>query len=255
MNKLKYFILQIDYLISKAFLYSHSRSSDILKDVFYSKIYHLDLYFELIKGHINMSPDTKKLFHSYKELLDNAIPNRGDGPKLSTSIILDEVNIATKTAVDQNLAYIEKYLGSKFFVEKQALIRNFNFDNSFSNFDIYSNINHVDSHDGNRLLKVFMLIGDVDDDAGPLHYYHLKRVKESWSSFRERWSFKNFREIPTFTDVEKFTGQAGDFLIIDTSRHIHRAGIPNEFRDMLVLSLYPQWRPKENTVRYRDTLL
>ena len=256
-NRIKYLLIQLDYLISKTFLYSHSRSIEILRDNFYRVLKNLDRHFTIVRGgsSASVSAANEKYFNKYKALLDNQKANRGDGPKLSTSVTLEEFDKLTLSIIEKNRENIEAYLRRGFLMEEHTLIRNFNFDTSFSAYDIYSNIYHLDSHDGNRMLKVFVLISDVGDNDGPFHYFNLDRVKKSWPKFRERWSFDNFRNPASFNDVQTFTGNAGDFLIIDTSKNVHKAGIPDQYRDILIATLYPKWRDKSKTTRYENIAL
>ena len=38
-----------------------------------------------------------------------------------------------------------------------------------------------------------------------------------------------------------FTGKKGDYLIIDTSKNIHKASNPAKERNMIVITLNPSW--------------
>ena len=52
---------------------------------------------------------------------------------------------------------INNYLGNNILIDKPLFFKNYNFDTKFSGFDVYSNVCHQDSHDGNKLLKFLFL--------------------------------------------------------------------------------------------------
>ena len=103
-NRIKYLLIQLDYLISKTFLYSHSRSIEILRDNFYRVLKNLDRHFTIVRGgsSASVSAANEKYFNKYKALLDNQKANRGDGPKLSTSVTLEEFDKLTLSIIEKN---------------------------------------------------------------------------------------------------------------------------------------------------------
>lgn len=120
------------------------------------------------------------------------------------------------------------------------------------NYDVYSNIWHQDSHDGNRLLKIFLLPHDVKNSDGPFHYLDEASVRKHWALLRERWDWGKMKEIPRFEEENILTGIKGDYLIIDTSRCTHRASIPENYRDILQITLYPSWRKTDDRKLYSN---
>ena len=52
----------------------------------------------------------------------------------------------------------------------------------------------------------------------------------------------NTKTSQEISDQETFTGTKGDYLIMDTSRIMHRASIPFKSRDMLSITLLPKWK-------------
>ena len=122
-----------------------------------------------------------------------------------------------------NMSQIRGYLGKHFCLEKAIIFRNYNFQEEFSGYNVYSNVWHQDSFDGNRLLKIFVLLDEVSDNDGPFHYHNLKNNKVHWEKLKERWSFKKFGGVEEISDQETFTGKIGDYLIMGTSRLMHRA--------------------------------
>ena len=141
---------------------------------------------------------------------------------------------------------IEDYLER---VLKPLIFRNYNFDHSFRCYDIYSNVWHQDSHDGNRLLKIFVLLHHTSEEHGPFHYLNFKDVKRHWAKLKRRWSFESMKTVPTFDEQVKITGEAGDYTILDTSRCSHKP-IPHDKRDMMQITLYPNWRKEKGRQPY-----
>lgn len=45
--------------------------------------------------------------------------------------------------------------------------RNYSMPDYLETFNIYSNVWHLDSHNGFKLLKIFVLLHDTSDDDGP----------------------------------------------------------------------------------------
>lgn len=243
-DRLKYFILSFEYLISKTFFYSQSRFSQILKDLFYSKLFGLKNNFDTLSG-----KSTSGLPIIDNELLKER--NRFNSQAVFSSYYdFDQVPEVFHSIINDNKEKIEKYLGKKFVFKKPMAFRNYNIPKEFGNFDIYSNLWHQDSHDGNRMLTIFVLCHSVSLDEGPLYYLDFDSVKKNWHRLRERWSWEVWKEVINFKDQKKFTGEKGDYIIIDNSRCMHRASIPSNYRDMILINLFPKWRKNSNRSTY-----
>jgi hypothetical protein len=243
-SKLKSFIIDMDYLFANVFLYSQSRAYEVLKDCVYAKVRRLNKEFNLENGSVN-----KSLSINEKEL---SIRNRSNSEfaQYSSGYTTEQIPREFVEIISNHRETIEKYLGSGFLCGKPLVFRNYNFDLKFRCYDIYSNIWHQDSHDGNRILKIFILLHHTSDEHGPFHYLNFKDVKSHWSILRNRWSFPNMKRLPIFEEQMKITGEAGDYVILDTSRCSHRASIPSDFRDMAAITLYPNWRKKNGRQPY-----
>ena len=161
----------------------------------------------------------------------------------------DTIHPAASHIINKNRKSIESYLGKNFLIEPAMYWRNFNIDKKYESYDIISNVWHQDSHDGNRMLKIFLLVNDTSEQDGPLLYLTRKDTIKNWPLLRERWSFNKEKGI-TNLKCEKLVGEKGNFLIVDTSRHMHRASIPNKWRDLYQVSLYPNWRKAKGRTTY-----
>ena len=242
-NKIKFFLLSIDALISVSFFYSQARFSLVLKDTIYSLIFRLSSP-PLLKGNdkapIPLIEESKLSSRSIYQKTTS-----------TTSYEIDFIPDILNSIISSNISKIEGYLGKSFCFENTQIFRIFNFPEEFSGYDIYSNVWHQDSFEGNRLLKIFVLLDEVSDNDGPFHYLNLKNTKVHWEKLKERWSFKKFGGVEEISDQETFTGKIGDYLIMDSSRLMHRASIPSNYRDMMVLTLLPKWKKNHNRKFYK----
>ena len=238
-EKIKYFYLSLDVLISKTFFYSHARFTYVIRDIFYRKIFHLTKDFTPLKGsNKNKTPTIN----------DKKFSVRGNSEiaKFSMAYELNDIPEIIKSIISDNNKQIVSYLGSGFHYENPIIFRNYYFPKEFSTFDVYSNVWHQDSYNGNRLLKIFVLVGDVSNNDGPFHYLDPNSVKIYWKILRERWSFQSFKEIKLIPEQQVLTGVKGDYLILDTSTCSHRASVPSDFRDMLQITLMPKWKKNKS---------
>ena len=190
MDKIKYFILGVDVLIGRAFFYSQSRFLNIFKDIMYSKLYRLQKNTNIIIGHT--SSVLPKLNHA-------ALNNRTRGN--STAIYSSGHNFEDTPGIfheiiNKHASEIKKYLGSGYLYEPAIAFRNFHMPKDLLNYDVYSNIWHQDSHDGNRLLKIFILPQDVKNSDGPFYYLDETSVRKHWALLRARWDWRKMKEMP-----------------------------------------------------------
>lgn len=116
--------------------------------------------------------------------------------------------------------------------------------------ETFSNYWHCDSHRTDKI-KLFVPLGDVTEDDGPLHVItksQTKRlVRNDHYSHRERDSHIPGSAIEDQAEVRTFTGPAGSTALANTQTTIHRAGIPAEgrHRDLVQFQFGPSGRPLE----------
>jgi hypothetical protein len=238
-KKLIFFIVNLDFLLSKSFFYSQSKFTRVLKDIIFSKIYFLSHRFKTVTGWFDSDiiSDNGKL----------KILERGNSlAKYSSSYELNYIPNEFHKIITKHTIEIKQYLGKNFLYEQPICFRNYNIPKEFVNYDIYSNVWHQDSHDGNRMLKIFLLPSKVSKNDGPLYYLSEEDVRKKWFQICDRWSFKSFSKKLHFKCENKFIGEKGDYVILDSSRCMHRASTPSSFRDMFQISLYPGWRKKDD---------
>jgi hypothetical protein len=243
-NNFKYLYANFSILISKSFFYSQSLFKDLIKDYFFNFIFNKNLKpnsSPLIKGDIISD---ELLFNPEKSVKANI------RSKFTLSYKEEKIPTFLNEIIYKHRNEIEKYLGTNFIFEKVLYFRNFNLSEEFYNYDIYSNVWHQDSHDGCMLLKIFVLLSDVDESDGPFIYLDRSETKKYWPELRDRWTFDKFLKLPTYFEEKKLIGKKGDYLIINTANSMHRASIPKFHRDMLQITLYPRWRANNERKMY-----
>lgn len=239
-EKFKYFIVSVDYLISKSFFYKQSRFKDILIDYYYSITKRISNFsFEPIEGNLEIDLED---FDSQK-----LITKRSES---SNSISLDYVPDSIKSVITKHKNTIESHLGKNFLYEKPMIYENFNIDKKFSKYDVYSNIWHMDSHDGIKIIKIFILLHEVKHEDGPLIYLSPTDTKKNWNTLRDRWTYDKKYVDHQYEKQMEFIGKKGSYLLLNTSISSHRASIPKLTRKILYISLYPSWRKKKNRICY-----
>lgn len=236
------FIKYIRNDISKSFLYSQACFDSIVIDKFYSIFNCKNKKFTNIVNNVENYNEYQTEKEKIIKLFDE---NKNDRAiSFSSSLQLNYIPKIFLDIIQKHKNEIKNYLGLKVLFENPLFFRNYNFDKRFSGFDVYSNVWHQDSHDGNRLLKIFILMQDVTEEDGPIRWLDEENTRLNWNELSDRWTFATFKEVKFFKNENYLSGKAGKYCIIDTSRCMHRAGIPSEKRDMMQLTLYPYWRKK-----------
>jgi len=228
--------LLINLWISKNFFYSVCYFYRIVHIKAFNFIKSLKKDFSPIRGKIDST--LEKIENLDKEILINKKYKKYYYLKKMPSFLIDIVNY--------NKNEIIGYLGKNFVYENPGYYETFAVPDDFKHFDIYSNVWHLDS-DTYKVLKVFVLTCDVSIKDGPLVYLDKFNTEKNWDLLSERG---NNNAIKEFGEQEKFIGEKGNYLIIDTSRNLHRATPPSNMRSMISLSLYPSFVPSQDINRY-----
>ncbi|MDC3308319.1 hypothetical protein OAU78_03675 [Candidatus Pelagibacter sp.] len=241
LQNIKLFYIALDYVIANIFFYSQSKISNIIIDEFYGLIKRIKRQnVDIIEDNLRIEIDrfdeikTKRTDFSNGEWLDN-IPNY------------------IHSIIKKNEKFIKGILGEGFVHDKAMIYETFNVEEVFSKHDIYANIWHMDSHVGNKLLVIMVLLDDVDENGGPFIYLNREETKKNWDKLRVRYKFNKEDAIKIYDKENKFTGNKGSYLILNTAKCSHRASIPKKSRKMLTISLYPSWRHKINRGIDRET--
>lgn len=234
---MKYLIKKIVQLISQSIFKNQSDIRNNLTDLI--KGFLLKKEFDIISGNIDL--DSQVYFDTNKSESRGNL-NYLEDQKISESYFIDK-NLFFDKIIKQNLSSIKAYLGNGFITEKVLFFRNYKISQNLKTHDIYSNIWHQDSHDGFKLLKIFILLNDVTINDGPFVFLDRKTTIKNFNRLRERWSFENLKELKEYENEIKFVGKRGDYIVINTALCMHRASIPSNFRDMAQITIKPRWRP------------
>ena len=232
----RYFLRKLDTLISGSFFYSQSRFTELLKDYYHSLKNRINptVNFEIIKDRVEID----KFQINEKDLIF-----RSDFSKM---IDYEKIPDFVEKIINLNKTKIEKFLGKNFLVTKCKFYRTFSFDKWLSKHDIISNIWHQDSHDGYKMINIFVLVSNIKKDDGPFIFLDRNNTKRYWSLIGERWTFDKTNADKSFQEEINFVGNKGEYILINTSNCLHRASIPNSKRDMIQITLYPSWRKRNN---------
>ncbi len=126
---------------------------------------------------------------------------------------------------------------SEVYLGDVRIWRNFNIDGIKKEKNIYSEDFHTDGYLC-TYLKIHVNLMDVKHEDGPLNI-----IKKNFTqNFIDDFKYKNRREYKDINpkEVEYLivnTGKKGDAILFDSSNCYHRATIPNNFRDMMQLTI------------------
>ena len=156
---------------------------------------------------------------------------------------------------DKTFKDLEKYFNSNIVIANVNLFRNHHASNIVEgeSEQVYSNYYHNDGY-VLTYFKIFINLMDVGEKDGPLHIVYKKKTKVFFneSKYKDRYNY-----IPVENDklIYKNTGKYGECFLFSTPECIHKAGIPDNFRDILQLTLIasPDSKIKnENLNIFRD---
>lgn len=235
-NGFKYFINYLDIGFSKAFLGSQSIARKVLKDRLMAKL-NKDIdgrEFAIVSG---VSPST-----DIPEFDDGIASGRSNGAGIySSAYRVNVIPNVFKEIIASHHQEIAKYLGNGFLYEPPLFFRTLHMPDALATYDVYSNVWHHDSHDGDRLLKIFVCLMDIGKQDGPFMFLDRENTLKYWSELVERWDFEKIAAVPEFSEQQFAVGVKGTYLIINTANCMHRASIPQKYRDMMQITLYPNW--------------
>ena len=247
-GKIKLFLNYLDLAISKSFFGSQSITRKILRDrllAFVRRDVQSDA-FDIISG--NPLSVALPFFDDTKSL------GRGNGPEqFSRMYFEDDLHDVFKEIILAHRAEIEAFLGKGFLYSPTLYFRTLSLPPGMDTFDVYSNIWHLDSHEGERSLKIFICLMDVGADDGPFMYLDRAATLKYWKSLVERWDFTKMAAVPSFPEAKFAKGPRGTYLIINTGTCMHRASIPKGHRDMMQVELYPSWCKTQNRKSFNQT--
>ena len=200
--------------------------------------------FEIVSG---VSPSTDIPEFDY-----GIASGRSNGAGIySSAYRVDAIPSVFKEIIASHHHEIVKYLGNDFLYEPSLFFRTMNMPDELTTYDVYSNVWHQDSHDGDRLLKIFVFLMDIGKQDGPFMFLDRENTLKYWPELVERWDFEKIAAVPEFSEQKFAVGAKGTYLIINTASCMHRASIPQKYRDMMQITLYPHWCQSLDRMTYR----
>jgi hypothetical protein len=246
LKKIKMFMNYLDLAISKSFFGSQSISRYVLRDRFNALI-RPDIkakHFSICRGQLSRV--------EIPNFDESKSRSRGNSTAVLSSMYFDnELPAAFQTIINAHLGEIESYLGKNFIYTSTLYFRTHHMPESLETFDVYSNVWHLDSHEGDRLLKIFVCLSDVGPSDGPFIFLDRDSTIKHWGQLVERWDFKKFEAIPSFPEEQVLIAPRGSYLMINTSTCMHRASNPSKHRDMMQVELYPNWCKAQNRTTFK----
>ena len=236
MKKFYKLYLLINLWISENFFFSVAYFYKILHIKFFNTFKSLDSNFVPIQQQITMQEADvrtleKKIFINKKYL---------------KHFYLDKVPSFLIKIVESNKKKITRYLGKNFVYEIPSYYETYSLPEDIRHLDLYANVWHLDS-DTYKVLKIFVLTGNVTEADGPLVYFDKTNTEKYWNELSSRG---NKNAIKEYERQKKFIGKIGTYLILDTSRNLHRASSPSDKRSIISMSLYPSFVPRADVARY-----
>jgi hypothetical protein len=241
LNKIKLFLNYLDLALSKSFFGSQSIVRKVLRDRFYA-IIRRDVQsseFRIVRGR---TPQAE--LPNFDDAKTLGLGNRA--AEFSRMYFVEDLNDTLKQIILAHQLQIKAFLGEGFLYSPTLYFRTLSLPPGLDTFDVYSNVWHLDSHEGERSLKIFICLMDVGADDGPFMYLDRVATLKYWKSLVERWDFTKMAAVPHFPEEQFLIGPRGTYLIINTGTCMHRASIPKGHRDMMQVELYPSWCKSSN---------
>lgn len=199
--------------------------------------------FPITRGSIDLSEAESR---GLRKLLDDGEERGSITKDFSLMTDLGPEHPITQRLHEATRGYVQERLGNAYRINVK-LIRNLNFDKRFENAEVFSNRWHQDSDLGTRQIKVFLALHPVKAADGPLTFLSRRATKKHWSSLGDRYGDANtIGPIMRLDEEETFVAGRGDFVIVNTARHLHRATIPTTLRDLLIITFVPSRLPLSN---------
>jgi hypothetical protein len=186
----------------------------------------------------------EKLVESIKQKYDKMIENDKfsfgsgiDKEKIFKRQIIDpHINIPEVESIltEEMIDMIKGYYGGNFHVVRVDLWRTYHIPKELQENDLISNRWHCDNRKTDRL-KLFVNLSDVSENDGPLHLQAIPRTKELMKmNFKNRLDYgvsNQTMEDPNH--VIKCTGEKGSAFFANTTTCLHKAGNPDNTRDII----------------------
>ncbi len=130
---------------------------------------------------------------------------------------------------------LSSYYKSEVNIESIKFFR-INNENDFElkNKEVYSNFFHQDAYLF-TYIKIFVNLMDIGETEGPLEIVPIHDSSKFIKKFKykDRNNYKNVKDDIVYKNI----GKAGDCFLFSSAQCFHKAGIPNNYRDILQIIL------------------
>jgi len=153
------------------------------------------------------------------------------------SLDVEQLPSAIIRAIKNYDSVLRLYLGDHYLINNPNVWRNHTIPKEFRNMELFSQHWHYDKVVDFRNIQLFILLGTVTDEDGPLEFVVNSDEQKVMRSVLER------NNIDLTIEAKKLTGIRGDSFLFSTGSTPHRAGIPKEghIRDMFSVGFFPAY--------------
>lgn len=152
-----------------------------------------------------------------------------------------------------SLVKLDQYYKKKVFVTNIVMRRTYSIPAIHNQNEYFNNFFHIDSYLKNHF-KIFVLLSNVNENCGPTEIFDFEISKKICKK-NGIFSKRGFLDVDGY-EAFKNTGSAGDVLLCNTSKCLHRAKVPTNknYRDMLVFTLcaYPNLNKYVSRFAYEE---
>jgi hypothetical protein len=173
--------------------------------------------------------------------------NRGksfDGEYFSWMHEIPYSNLPTKL-LEQILDFwpkVQRSMGGKAVLRPAVVYRTSHIPDKHSSLEAFAEAWHRDTT-GIPNIQIFVLLQKTDSNFGPLQYIPSEKMKEAYKLAPDLLDKKmRSKQMAIPQDlIQEFTGERGDFLVLNTYSNFHRATIPKpgNLRDMISITFEP----------------
>ncbi len=161
-----------------------------------------------------------------------------EGKFFKRQIIDPQINIPEVESIlsEEMIDIIKQYYGRNFHVVRVDLWRTYHIPTEIQENDLISNRWHCDNRKTDRL-KLFVNLSNITENDGPLHLQSIPRTKELMKQkYKNRLDYGVPMEVMEDPKhVVKCTGPPGSTFFANTTTCFHKAGNPQNTRDMVQL--------------------
>lgn len=135
--------------------------------------------------------------------------------------------------LSQHINKLKNFYNSNIYVTNAVIFKYYGYNfskNEINNYQLYHNDQYLFTY-----FRLFINLENVDSSKGPLHIFSVKNSKlfSKKHKYKSRYNYKKFgtEDETAFKNV----GKKGETLFFNTSRCLHRGGIPDEGKTRTML--------------------